>query len=369
MTVEEITKKVKEDDEYKFLREDPHKIALMGLGGSYAYGTNTEKSDMDIRGVMLNSSKEILLGEDFEEVVEEKTDTVLYSFSKILKLLSACNPNTIEILGIQPGHVLSVSPEGQMLIDNKDAFLSKVAIHSFGGYAIAQLRRLENLSIRESTQSRKEEHIIESIMNAMENTMAKYHELGNDNFLRLYIDQAVNPDMETEIFMDVRMNHYPLRDYRCLWSDFNSIVKSYKKIGKRNSHAIEHDKIGKHMMHLIRLFMMGLDILERGLIQTYRGTDTVANQRLEVITNGLYTNEHDFLMDIRNNKFITDDNQVKPEFYDILAEYEKQFEYAKDHTLLPEQPDFERIQRIKLAVNRSITTGEDIQKLRREYSV
>ena len=35
---------------YDFLRTNPHlgkNIILLGLGGSYAYGTNTENSDLD----------------------------------------------------------------------------------------------------------------------------------------------------------------------------------------------------------------------------------------------------------------------------------------------------------------------------------
>ena len=104
-----------------------------------------------------------------------------------------------------------------------------------------------------------------------------------------------------------------------MWNDFNSIVKSYNKIGKRNSHALEHRKIGKHMMHLIRLFMMGLDILEAGKIRTYRGRGSGGGEIVAEVTEGAYTDEYTLLMDIRSNRFLSEDNQVLPEFYDILA--------------------------------------------------
>lgn len=45
--------------EYDFLRTNPRlgrRIILMGLGGSYAYGTNNENSDIDFRGITLNLS-------------------------------------------------------------------------------------------------------------------------------------------------------------------------------------------------------------------------------------------------------------------------------------------------------------------------
>lgn len=64
MTIDEIKEKVN-GQEYEFLKNDEHlgsNIILLGLGGSYSYGMSIEgKSDVDIRGVSLNSKEEILL--------------------------------------------------------------------------------------------------------------------------------------------------------------------------------------------------------------------------------------------------------------------------------------------------------------------
>lgn len=102
--------------EYDFLRTDKNlgsNIILLGLGGSHAYGMNTETSDLDVRGIATNSKRNILIGQDFEQVVEVNTDTTIYSFDKIINLLCSCNPNTIEILGLKPEHYLYLSPEGR----------------------------------------------------------------------------------------------------------------------------------------------------------------------------------------------------------------------------------------------------------------
>ena len=152
--------------EYSFLKDNEHlgkNIILLGLGGSHAYGTSTPDSDLDIRGIALNRKEEILTNQNFEQFVNEETDTTIYSFNKIITLLSNCNPNTIEILGLKPEHYLYLSPIGQELIDNSHLFLSKKAIHSFGGYANQQLRRLENKSNRLVGQSQNEEHIYKTI--------------------------------------------------------------------------------------------------------------------------------------------------------------------------------------------------------------
>ena len=145
MKIDEIKAKVA-SNEYDFLRENEHlgsRLILLGLGGSHSYGTNNADSDLDVRGCALNTKSEILTNENFEQFVNEETDTVIYSFNKLISLLSNVNPNTIELLGLKPEHYLYVSSVGQELLDNKKLFLSKKAVHSFGGYANQQLYRLQ----------------------------------------------------------------------------------------------------------------------------------------------------------------------------------------------------------------------------------
>ena len=66
--------------EYEFLRTNPHlgdNIMFLTLGGSHAYGTNIEGSDIDIRGVTANSRQDILGLSNFEQVLDEQTDTTV----------------------------------------------------------------------------------------------------------------------------------------------------------------------------------------------------------------------------------------------------------------------------------------------------
>lgn len=56
--------------EYDFLRKNQrlgNRIILMGLGGSYAYGTNHENSDIDFRGITLNLLSNLLGLTEFEQ--------------------------------------------------------------------------------------------------------------------------------------------------------------------------------------------------------------------------------------------------------------------------------------------------------------
>lgn len=337
MTVQEI-KNLLQTPQYDFLRTNPHlgnNIILLGLGGSHAYGTNMEGSDVDVRGCALNSAAEILANDKFEQVTNDETDTTIYSFNKIITLLCNCNPNTIEILGLKPEHYLYLSPVGQLLLDNKKLFLSKRAIHSFGGYANQQLRRLDNKAARLVGQEQRERHILNSIQNAAYDFRQRYMSYPEDA-IKLYVDKAIQEDYDSEIFMDIHLTHYPLRDYKCMWSEMNNIVKDYSKIGKRNQHAIEHDKLGKHMMHLIRLYLMCLDILTKGEIITYR------------------EKEHDFLMEIRNGKYLDNNRQPLPEFFEMVDDFEKKMNYAKENTDLPDNPNYKKIKELVMSVNKSV---------------
>lgn len=325
--------------EYDFLKSNPHlgnNIILLGLGGSHAYGTNVAGSDVDIRGVALNSKSDILGSSNFEQVVNEATDTTIYSFRKIVSLLSSCNPNTIEILGLKPEHYLYLSPIGQELLDNKKLFLTKRAVQSFGGYAFAQLRRLDNKAARTLEQAEQEQHILNSITNASYVWPDKYDCFKEGDFVNLYLDNSDMEDMDKEIFMDIHLTHYPLRDYKSIWSDMKNIVSEYNKIGHRNKNAIANDRLGKHMMHLVRLYLMCFDILEKEEINTYREAD------------------HDFLMEIRSGKYLDENDRPIPEFFKLVDELESRLEYAGQNTSLPEKPDYKKIEEFIMSVNERV---------------
>ncbi len=328
--------------EYDFLRTHErlgNRIILLGLGGSHAYGTSNPNSDIDFRGVTLHTTSDLLGLTSFEQYEDAHTDTVIYGFNKIVKLLLECNPNTCEILGLDEEQYLIKTPLGQELVDNKDLFLSKRAIKSFGGYASAQLRRLQNAIARDSMpQPEREQHILKSVLNALDDFNRRYNNFDSGS-IQLYIDRAVTPELETEIFVDANYTHYPLREYEKLFSALNMVIREYDKIGKRNKKK-DDNHLNKHAMHLIRLFMMAIDILDHGVIKTHRKDDL------------------DLLLKIRNGGFQKEDHTYEQEFYDILSYYESQLERAAKTTFLPDNPDMEKVEKFVEYVNRR-TIEED----------
>lgn len=324
-------------EEYSFLETPRLKgnIILLGLGGSYAYGTNNEDSDIDLRGVTLNLPSDLIGMTKFEQYEDKDTDTVIYSFNKIVKLLLECNPNTIEILGLDESQYFIKTDLGQELLDNRRLFLSKRAAYSFGGYAEAQLRRLQNSMARyHMPKLEREKHICNSVRNALEDFKRRNRNM-NCGEINIYIDMSGNPEMETEIFLDVNYKHLSLRDYKDMFNLMNSVVRDYDKIGKRNRKK-DDNHLNKHAMHLIRLFMMAVDILEKEEIKTYR------------------TEELDLLRAIRRGDFQKEDKTFSEEFYDILEYYKRRMDYAVKNTNLPDNPDMDAIEQFVEHINRKV---------------
>ena len=293
--------------EYGFINTNEHLgkyVILLGLAGSYSYGTNIEGSDIDVRGITLNQKSDLIGLTRFEQYVDDNTDTVIYAFNKMITLLLSCNPNTIELLGLNLEHYLYLNDIGQMLLDNKKLFLSRRAIQSFGGYADAQLRRLQNALARDTfPQSEKEQHIFNSVKNAMHSFNTSYKNFENGS-IEIFIDKAVNPELETEIFVNANMIHYPLRDYASMWNTMSNVVRDYEKIGKRNK------------------------------------------------------KKDDLLRDIRFGKYQKEDGTFQDSFYDMLADFEKRLHYASENTDLPEEPDMKRVQELVMTINERVIRDE-----------
>ena len=87
------TSEILNHSDYNFIRTDEHLgkyVVLLGLAGSYSYGTDITSSDIDIRGITLNRKSDLLGLAKYEQYVDDNTDTVIYAFNKIIKLLLRC---------------------------------------------------------------------------------------------------------------------------------------------------------------------------------------------------------------------------------------------------------------------------------------
>lgn len=344
MNVFEMNEMFKTNPDYSFLRTDSHlgnNIGMLCLGGSLAYGTNLPgKGDVDLRGFYFEDKSEIIgMNESAGQVVETNTDTTLYAFNRFVQLILSNNPNTVEQLGCKPEHYFYKSDVAEEMIKNARIFLSQRCIRSFGGYANQQLNRLENAIARDSlTQAKKEEHIRLSLENAMAAFEDRYTKFEHGSIV-LFTDKSEKENYDTEIFCNINLEHYPVRDLNGIINEFTNITRQYGKINHRN-HKKDEEHLDKHAMHLIRLYYMALDILEKGEINTYR------------------EKERDFLLSVRQGLFRKEDGTYTDEFFDFRKELNDRFEYASKHTILPVEPDMKKVNELVMWANEKIVRGD-----------
>ena len=400
MTSLEI-KELLKTEQYDFLRSDKYlgdNIILLTLGGSRAYGTNLPTSDIDIRGIALNPPKQIYgLHKDFEQVVETNTDTVIYSLNKMTKLLTECNPNTIEILGCKPDHYLYVNKYGQMVLDNKRNFLSKRAIDTFGGYARSQYNRLEHALLGNGENDEKKlemlRHSLECALNSFniqhkhtacdlsikilsedeyrevithryekdkrdladklaDRIVAANKFIGEERESKItsacdlyrndmeeleikYLDKLEDADnaVNERIVITGDFTKYPVGDIQTLLRDFHKIKSEYGNINKRNNKK-DVPHMAKHMMHLLRLYKMG----------------TLLNNSMEIKT---YWDgpDRELFMKVRLGEYMMgNEMKVRPEFYEILHEIQAEYEYSVKHTILPDSPNIDALNNMMLNI-------------------
>lgn len=298
-------------ENYRFLDKmiktyDP---VLIGLSGSLAHGTNTETSDIDIRGVAMLSPEQILLGKDFEQITDDTTDTTIYSFPKFIKLLTHCHPNTIEILGLKPEHYLYKSEIGEELLKRKEMFLSNRCINSFAGYAEHKLNQLRQTTTSAITEEKFNEYIASVV---------------NDNLrpLKKDIEATVK---DGKIVLNISAEDCPVEDLSTALDIINKTLADHRKLSACNRKALGHGKIAKHSMHLLRLYMMAENLLINGKVITHR------------------EKEHDLLMSIRNGEYLDEEGKPNREFFDIVEYYKARFNKAKLHSVLPDYPDIKQI--------------------------
>jgi predicted nucleotidyltransferase len=133
---------------------------LLTVTGSFAYGTNTEQSDHDYKGICI-PPKEYFLGlKSFNEYnsaggknfknTKEDVDIAIIHISKFVKDAMVGVPNNIEMLFVRESDLLMKKEWVIPLLEHRHLFLSKSMKRKFGGYARAQIERLKT-NLREQT--------------------------------------------------------------------------------------------------------------------------------------------------------------------------------------------------------------------------
>jgi predicted nucleotidyltransferase len=128
---------------------------LIVIRGSHAYGTNIETSDTDYSGIFVQSEDDILGNKYLEQINDDKNDTVIYEVRRFLELVSKNNPTVLELLNTPEDCILYKDPAFDMILENKDKFITKICTNSFGGYAKMQIQKAKGQNKKQNWEKDK----------------------------------------------------------------------------------------------------------------------------------------------------------------------------------------------------------------------
>jgi predicted nucleotidyltransferase len=283
---------------------------LLTRHGSHAYGLNTPSSDLDVKGIAV-PPREYFLGyaNRFEQAESrDPVDLVVYDVRKFFALASACNPNIIEVLFTDESDHLVMTPAGRMLFDARDAFLSQRIKHTFSGYAMSQLKRINThyrwlknpptkaperaeFGLRAESEIPPEArdqtgaalaladaevetwHELEwtaldepqriALRNRLTDYLARVGATKDALFVRAARDVGFDDNL-----IDLLQREKRYRSARQEWDAYQNWRKT--RNAKRSELEAVHGYDTKHAMHLVRLLRMCREILETGSVVVKR---------------------------------------------------------------------------------------------------
>ena len=120
------------------------KIIFETIVGSQAYNLHTKDSDIDRKGLFLQSNDDIM-SNGYIPQVDIDADTVYYELRRFLELVSVGNPNVLELLFVPDRCILKQSKEWMVIWVQRHEFLSKKCYNTYYNYATGQLKKSRGL--------------------------------------------------------------------------------------------------------------------------------------------------------------------------------------------------------------------------------
>lgn len=119
-----------------------HRLLFECVAGSRAYGTAQADSDTDLRGVFIQPAEEFLdLSLPPDLIADDRHNQVYFSLRRLLELLGQANPNVLELLYMPDDCVRLVHPVFQLLLAEREAFITRQCVDTHVGYAFSQIKK------------------------------------------------------------------------------------------------------------------------------------------------------------------------------------------------------------------------------------
>ena len=339
-------------------------IILECISGSRAYGLATPTSDTDIKGVFL-LPKEDYYGLDYTPQVSNLTnDIVYYEFGRFMELLSLNNPNILELLNTPKEAILKKHPFLNEI--KSELILSKLCKHTFGKFALSQIKKAKGLKKKIVNPMGKERKTVLSFcyVNYGQGSISlnKFLEINNykqencgliniphmKNMYALFYGENVGYSgiMKNELSNDVRLSSIPKEEKKVALLYFNKdgyskYCKEYKEywewVENRNENRYQNTKShgknydAKNMMHTFRLLEMAIEIANDKKITVKRPN-------------------REFLLNIKAGNYEYD------ELLEMANEKQGEMENAFENSDLQEKPNREKINELTYSIREKFYT-------------
>lgn len=138
---------MKEITSFEIIRNEG-RLLYEYIRGSHLYGLNNEYSDVDTSGVFICTRNEFYGCFGYKpQVTDSRHDNTWFEIGELFRLLLKSNPTVMESLFVPEDKILGkVHPLMQMVIENRDQFISKQCFNPFFGYAKSQIEKARGLN-------------------------------------------------------------------------------------------------------------------------------------------------------------------------------------------------------------------------------
>lgn len=306
--------------ELPFAVLDKH-VILKSITGSTSYGLNTKNSDQDEKAIVRLPHEYIFqLGQLWETQTFHNPDMEFHDVKKFLTLANKQNPTILEILNTLQRFILQETEHGKILRDYRDIFLSSNCYQTFGGYARKQLLDIKN-GLDKSDLTDVQEYLRIRINELLETFTERY-----DFFKgQISLSSIDIVDDSLEMFINANFQNMNLKQANAMFSEMNNTYKGISKMNQRNRRDNEQQLL-KHAMHLIRLLIMGIEVLETGKVNVFREKD------------------REFLLSIRQGKYSWE------EIFEMAESLFNDLERAFHRTVLPPETDIQKVNKLYLDI-------------------
>lgn len=138
-----------EQEKYPFLNLE-ESTQLLVLSGSSVYGANTASSDVDYKGVVMNSLEGLTGLEKFSQVntagkkstktSSSEVDLVLLSLEKFTNDFHRCHFNAFQMVMSNEQFYTKLTPLGKRMVQEFPKFNCKYALNTFKGLSFSSVR-------------------------------------------------------------------------------------------------------------------------------------------------------------------------------------------------------------------------------------